>query len=220
VLVPGAIAIALGVTFGMREALRRGRGRLVAVLLGVPVALAVVLAAREVKTFHPRYLFACVPVSLALLSAGWAAPTRPARLAAAAAAILGILSLGNHYFVPAYGKEDSRGAAHLILENEQPGDSVVVIYAFRPFRYYFADTAAGQARLHHVHKRYLRTDDEMRQHVADASRDAGRVWLVLSRWWDVAPEPRIRRIFEESLRESRRWDLEGVKVTLYEGRAT
>jgi 4-amino-4-deoxy-L-arabinose transferase-like glycosyltransferase len=217
VLALGGAAVAVALGFGIREAARRGRGRMVAVLLGVPLLLAILLAVRGVKTFHPRYLFACLPAFLAIVAAGWSVPQRGARVAAACAAVLAALSLANHYFVPAYAKEDSRAAAKLILEQERPGDSVVVIYAFRPFRYYFSDTADGAARLHHVHKRYLRTDEEMRVHVADASRDAARVWLVLSRWWDVAPEPRIRRFFEESLAERGRWDFEGVKVTLYEG---
>jgi hypothetical protein len=220
VLAAGGAALAVGLALGFREALRRGRGGMVAVLLGVPLLLAILLAVRGVKTFHPRYLFACLPAFLPLLAAGWSAPMRTARLAAGCAAVLAGMSLTNHYFVPAYGKEDSRAAAELILERERPGDSVVVIYAFRPFRHYFADTAGGSARLHHVHKRFLRTDDEMRSHVADASRDAGRVWLVLSRWWDVAPEARIRRLFEETLAERGRWDFEGVKVTLYQGRPT
>ena len=96
---------------------------------------------------------------------------------------------------------------------------MVVIYSFRPFRWYYADRGHGPARLLHAHKRFLRTDDELRAHVAEASDGSPRVWLVLSRWWDVAPEERIRRIFEESLTEEQRWSFPGVKVTLYEGSA-
>ena len=77
---------------------------------------------------------------------------------------------------------------------------------------------AGQARLHHVHKRFLRTDQEMRAHVADASEGSERVWLVLSRWWDVAPEAQIRAAFEATLEESGRWEVPGVKITLYDRR--
>jgi 4-amino-4-deoxy-L-arabinose transferase-like glycosyltransferase len=218
VLLGGGAVLVAGLGLGFREARRNGRAVLVVVLFAVPVLLGILLAVRGVKTFHPRYLFACLPVFLTLLAAGWSAPGLAARVSAVGAVALAVLSLSNHYFVPAYGKEDSRGAAKLILQQERPGDSIVVIYAFRPFRHYFADTAGGTARLHRAHKRMLRTDEEMRAHVAEASRDAGRVWLVLSRWWDVAPEARIRGFFEEALVESDRWDFEGVKVTLYEGR--
>ena len=95
---------------------------------------------RGVKTFHPRYLMSVLPVFLALLAAGASGPGRWPRAAAVVALLLVGVSLGQHYFHPAYGKEDSRSAARVILERERPGDAVVVIYSFRPFRHYFADT--------------------------------------------------------------------------------
>jgi 4-amino-4-deoxy-L-arabinose transferase-like glycosyltransferase len=220
VLVVGGAAVAVGAWLGLREMRRRGRTALVVTVGAVPLGLALVLALREVKTFHPRYLIVCLPVFLAVLAAGWTASRRVGRIAGGVALVLAGVSLGHHYFDPVYAKEDSRAAAALIREKEQPGDSVVVIYSYRPFRHYFSDTADGAARLLHLHKRFLQTDDQMRAHVRDARTGAGRVWLVLSRWWDVAPEERIRRIFEESLQEAGRWEFAGVKVTLYEGEPT
>jgi hypothetical protein len=215
----GAVAIGTGIALGVRSSLARGRGIWTLGLLGIPLVLAVFLAVREVKTFHPRYLVACFPVLLAVLAAGWSAPGRVARTSGVLALGLAVLSLGNLYFVPAYGKEDSRGAARLVREREEPGDAVVVIYSFRPFEHYFAETGGGRARLHNVHKRFLATDDQMRVHVADARKGSRRVWLVLSRWWDVAPEERILGVFEETLDEKDRWELHGVKVLLFEGSA-
>jgi hypothetical protein len=214
----GIAAVATAAIVGFRDAVRRGRGSFLLSVIGVPLVLSVFLALREIKTFHPRYLVVFFPVFLALLAHGWSGRGRLVRGSALVAALLIVVSLANHFFHPAYGKEDCRSAARLILENERPGDAVVVIYAFRPFRYYFADAADGKARLLHVHKRFLRTDEEMRTHVAEAREHGGRVWLVLTRWWDVAPESRIRRIFEETLREEGRWEYTGVKVLLYEGR--
>ena len=220
----GFAAVVVPVALGFREAATGGRGRrlLVATLLLAPTALAIVLAARGIKTFHPRYLVVAFPPYVALLGLGWSRGGRLVRATAAVAAGLTLVALGQYYFDPEYAKEDCRSAARLVRELEEPGDSVVVIYAFRPFRHYFADTAAGRARLLHVHKRFLRTDDEMRAHVADArggsgeDGEGGRVWLVLTRWWDVAPQDRIRRIFEETLLETGDWDFPGVKVLLYE----
>jgi len=71
-----------------------------------------------------------------------------------------------------------------------------------------------------VHKRLLQTDEDMRAHVGEAAAGGGRVWLVLTRWWDGAPEGRSRAIFSERLNELRRWELQGVKITLYEAVAT
>jgi hypothetical protein len=215
VLVPGGMALAVGAALGLRRAAARGRLPFVLVAVAVPVALAVLLAVREVKTFHPRYLMVIFPVALSLLVAGWSSG-RLGRGAGLLALLLAAISLGNHYFNPAYAKEDSRAAALLVRENEEPGDAVVVIYSFRPFRHYFSDTGPGQARLLHLHKSYLRTDAQMRAHVDDARKGSRRVWLVLSRWWDVAPEERIRAAFADGLREVRRWSVPGIKVTLFE----
>ncbi|GJM45041.1 MAG: hypothetical protein DHS20C21_18830 [Gemmatimonadota bacterium] len=218
VLLLGALTVGICVASGLVQAGRRNRMVLVLGFLFIPLALAVLLATRNVKTFHPRYLIVVFPVFLALVGVGWSRGGRVIRTAGWAGAALMLVALGQHYFDPAYAKEDSRSAARFIAEREAPGDSVVVIYSYRPFRHYFSDTGSGQAPLHHVHKRFLRTDEEMRSHVADASEGASRVWLVLSRWWDVAPEAQIRRAFEESLQEQDRWEFPGVKVTLYEGR--
>ncbi len=220
VLVLGAAAIGAGLLFGARELAGRGRLGLAAGLVAVPLALVVFLSVRDVKTFHPRYLLAIFPAFAAILGAGWSRPGRAPRLSAAAAGLLALFALGNHYFDPRYAKEDLRAAARTVLEREEPGDSVVVIYSYRPFQYYFQDRGHGGARLLRLHKRLLRTDDALREHAADAASGGGRVWLVLARWWDVAPEEKIRGAFEETLVERERWEHHGVKVTLYEGHAS
>jgi uncharacterized membrane protein len=217
VLVVGALAVAHAGLAGVCRARARGRGRFVAAVLLVPLALAAFLALREIKTFHPRYLISSFPVFLALLAAGWSDCDRLAKLTSAATFVLILMSLGQHYFDPAYAREDSRAAALLILDNEQPGDSVVVIYSVRPFRHYFAGTSDGKARLVHAHKKLLRTNDELRALIAGARSESERVWLVLSRWWEVGSEERILTVFREELREKGEWRFHGVTVLLYEG---
>ncbi len=212
----GAVAAAAPLAGGIRAARGRGRLALLVLLVLVPLALAVLLAARGVKTFHPRYLIAFFPLFVALAAAGWARGGRLVRGAGIAALALIAWSLANLWFSPAHAKEDSRAAAALVRREERPGDAVVVIYAFRPFQHYYTAAGGDPDRLHHVHKRFLRTDEDLRAHVADAARDAGRVWLVLSRWWDVAPEAHLRAAFESRLDEKARWEFPGVKVTLYD----
>jgi hypothetical protein len=218
VLAAGALAISVGLALGIRAAFERGRGPVVLGLILVPTLLLIFLAAREIKTFHPRYLVAFFPVFIAVLAAGFSRKEPLARASLAVAGLLVAISLGQHYFDPSYAKEDSRSAARHILAREAPGDAVVVIYSFRPFRHYFADSGGGKARLVHTHKRFLKTDEDLRVHAAQASATSPRVWLVLSRWWDVAPEARIRRAFEETLEEKGLWQFSGIKVLLYERR--
>ncbi len=215
----GFLAPAIPLLAGIRGSRARERALLTGGLLAIPLLLSIFLAARGIKTFHPRYLMAAFPVYLAVLTFGWSQGGRFVRGAAGLALALAIVALGQHYFDPAYAKEDCRGAAEIVRAHEEPGDSVVVIYAFRPFRHYFSDTEDGRAQLFHVHKQFLRTDEQMRDHVTDARETGGRVWLVLTRWWDVAPETRIRAIFEETLDEKALWERPGVKVLLYEEKA-
>jgi len=219
VLALGFAAVAAGFVLGIVELAQRGRLFLVSGLLLVPLVLVVILSSREVKTFHPRYLIASFPAFIAVLGAGWSRRGWLARISAAVALILAVVALQNLYFDSRYAKEDIRSAAQTILQEEQPGDSVVVIYSYRPFQYYFLK-GGGQARMLRLHKRFLKTSDDLRAHVADAASSHGRVWLVLSRWWDVAPEERIRSAFEETLLERQRWEYPGVKLTLYDGAAS
>jgi vacuolar-type H+-ATPase subunit I/STV1 len=220
VLLLGMAAVGAGFVLGMIDLAQRGRLLLVCGLLLVPLVLVVILASREVKTFHPRYLIASFPAFIAVLGAGWSRPGWISRISAAVALILAFVALKNLYFDPRYAKEDLRSAAQTILREEQPGDSIVVIYSYRPFQYYFQTKGGGQAPVLRLHKRFLKTSDDLRAHVAEASQGKGRVWLVLSRWWDVAPEERIRSAFEETLAERKRWEYPGVKLTLYEGAAS
>ncbi len=212
----GAAAAAGPLAAGLAAARARGRLALLAVLVLVPLGLAVLLAARGVKTFHPRYLIVFFPLFVALAAAGWVRAGRLVRVAGVAALALAAWSLANLWFSPAYAKEDSRSAAALVRAEERPDDAIVVIYAFRPFQHYYTAAGGDRERLHHVHKRFLRTDADLRAHAADVADGAGRVWLVLTRWWDVAPEARLREAFESRLREEARWEFPGVKVTLYD----
>jgi len=220
VLAAGAVVVAWGGWFGAADAIRRRRAALVAILVLVPLAFATLLAVREIKTFHPRYLVAAFPVVLTLLAAGWSRTGALSLGIRALAAGLFVLSLGNHFFSPAYGKEASREVAEFVRTHEGSSDAVVVIYSGEPFRHYYDTRFHGSAPVYTAHKRTLRTDDEMREYVARASEGRDRVWLVLSRWWEVAPEDRIRGIFEEEFDETGRWEFPGIKLTRYEERAT
>jgi uncharacterized membrane protein len=220
VMLAGFAAVGCGFALGLRAVAARGRGLLVATLLLVPLLLVAIMASREVKTFHPRYLLASsFPAFVAVMGAGWAQPGAISRGSAVVAAALAIVAITQLAFDPRYAKEDLRGAARIVLAEEQPGDTVVVIYSYRPFEYYF-EREGGKARLLRLHKRFLRSGDDLTAHAADAASGGGRVWVVLSRWWDVAPEARIRGAFESLLNESRRWETPGVKITLYEGAAS
>lgn len=212
----GFVSMSVALWVGLREIETRGGLGLVTGLLLLPLALVVLLSIRDVKTFHPRYLLVSFPVFLVVVGAGWSQPTWISRASAGVALGLALWALGNHYFATRYAKEDSRAAAEFIRQREEPRDAVVVIYSYRPFEFYFAGREGGQARLLRLHKRLLKTAADLEAHAADAASSGGRVWLVLSRWWDVAPEDSIRAAFEKNLHETSRQEFPGIKVTLYE----
>jgi uncharacterized membrane protein len=219
VLVAGALAVGFALVVGLREAAHPRRTTFLAVTFLVPLALTVILSIRDVKAFNVRYAMVAYPPFVMLLALGWSRRGLARNVSALAALALAILSLASHYFNTRYAKEDMRSAARLILEREQPGDTVVVIDNLQPFRYYFARRGNGRAPLLHRHKRFLRTQEDLAAHVEDAMRSEGREWLVLSRWWEVAPKDVLYRAFDARLERRGTWIFPGVDVTLYE-RAT
>ncbi len=216
VLVAGAFSVGTAAVIGAWEVARRRRTIFLACLLVIPLALAIALTVRDVKAFNVRYVMVAYPPFLMLLAAGWKWRGFLGRASALVALVLNVVSLGNYYFDPRYAKEDMRAAARVILENERPGDTIVVIDNNRPFRYYYVDRGEGDSPAFHLHKRFLRTDDDLRAHVQSAMEPGGRTWLVLSRWWEVAPKETIYAVFDELLTRRSHWELPGVELGLYE----
>jgi len=215
VLLAGALSIGTALLLGVRQAARARRATLLALLVLVPVALAVLLTVRDIKAFNARYVMVAWPPFLLLLAAGWRQPGPLPRTSALVAAALALLSLGNHYFDPRYAKEDMRSAAAIVRQHGRPGDTILVIDNNKPFRYYYAQRYGGELPVAHLHKRFLRTEDELADHVRDAAAPDGRTWLVLSRWWEVAPRATIYRIVDETLVREESWDLPGVELSVW-----
>jgi mannosyltransferase len=216
VLVAGGLSVGTAAVLGAREVHKRGRTALLACLLLIPLALVIVLTLRDVKAFNPRYAMVAYPPFLMLVAAGWQWQKRLGRAAAMVALALTLFSLANHYFDPRYAKEDMRSAARTVLDEERPGDTIVVIDNNQPFRHYFSHRGGGVAPVFHRHKRFLQTEDELRAHVRSAMRPEGRTWLVLSRWWEVASREKIYEVFDSLLTRTDHWEFPGVELSLYE----
>jgi hypothetical protein len=215
-LVAGAFAIGTAVVRGVREVRRRRDLFLFSVLLLVPLGMLIVLTLRDLKAFNVRYIMVSYPPFLTLLALGWSRPGRLRNASALVAAAVTIYALGNHYFVERYAKEDVRAAAELVLERDEPDDGVVVIDNAQTFRWYYAHRGGGTAPILNRHKRDLRTDAQIRAHFREAMPPGGRLWVVLSRWWEVAPRSRLYRILDAELVRTARWELHDVEVALYE----
>lgn len=179
----------------------------------VVVALAVLLAVRNVKPFNPRYVIAGLPVLLILVGAGLdRLPPRVAFLALAVWIGLTAVSLQRYWFDDRHAHEDVRGAAALIAAREGPDDAILVPTVEHVFDFYYrgrspwspldAGYAAGTGSI-----------DDALDRVGEGRRF---LWYVKSRPWFGDPDGRL----EESLRrrhaERARFELAGVEVTLFD----
>jgi 4-amino-4-deoxy-L-arabinose transferase-like glycosyltransferase len=182
--------VAVTVVFGALglagfAALRR-RGRLIEVglWLVVPALVVSYFAARNFKVFNPRYLAVSVPAFLLLMAAGFADLGRRRAIAAALAlAALWGVSLSHHYFVPAYGKEDYRGAAQLVRDRGHAGERVVALGAVEPVFYYYRGPLPAAT----VWLGYATHPASLESKLGGALAGARGAWLVLSRPEDLDP---------------------------------
>jgi mannosyltransferase len=208
-LIAGA-ALVFGVLIVLGLGAVRRRGRLGDALLWllVPALIISYSAMQNFKVFHPRYLAVSVPAFIALLAAAFADLRGARRIAlAAAVALLWAVSLRHLYFDPRFGREDMRGAAHLLAARAMPGERIVaantedlLVYYYRgpvPVTPYWLGYAA---------------DARLAPRFEAAAGDARSVWVVLSRAEDFDPSGAFARYLDRQYPEAERSTFEGVRV--------
>ncbi len=165
----------------------RRRRRLLDLLLavGFPLLVVSLFALRNFKVFHPRYVAVAAPFLLLVVAAGLVTLRRPVRVAAAlAVAALWIASLGQHYFDPAYAKEDYRGALGLVAARAEPGEKVLAVGADEPVYYYYRGSLPVDRLWLGYAARPARLGEELEGRLAGARG----TWIVLSRPEDLDTE--------------------------------
>ena len=203
-LVFGALGVA-----GLAALARRGRLREAALWLLVPALLVSFFALRNFKTFNPRYLAVSMPAFLLVLAAGLADLGRRWRVAfVLAIAALWAVSLAQHYFVPAYGKEDYRGTAALLAREGRAGERVLALGAVEPvFHYYRGPLPASSVWLG-----YAATPARLESKMAQALGGARGAWLVLSRPEELDPGGAFVRWMGRRFPRAAMARLEGIQV--------
>lgn len=182
-----AVALVFGTLglAGLAALKRRGRLLEAGLWLIVPALLVSYFAARNFKTFNPRYLAVCMPAFLLVLAAAFADLRRRWAIAAAlAVALLWGVSLAQHYFVPAYGKEDYRGTAALLRARGHDGERLLALGASEPVFYYYRGPLAAAT----VWLGYASDPVRLESKLAVALAGATGAWLVLSRPEELDPE--------------------------------
>lgn len=212
-VVPAGLVAAAGFLLGFRRLWADGgAGRLVASVVVVPFAAAAVLALLNIKPFNVRYVAVMLPVVVVTLSAGVASlPVRRGAWLWAAVVLFSLVSLGNYYYVPEYAREDVRGAARYVAENERPGDIVLVPVVRHVFEFYFE----GQAELFGLYRGQTRSSDGIQRVVDERTEGLTRLWFVDSRLWHMDPGGRTPSVLEERYERLETRRFAGATVTLY-----
>lgn len=159
---------------------------LVAAVLG----LASFLAIKNFKVYNVRYVCMVLPLLLLLIARGLLSlPRRIVRVGATAVVVaLFTLSLAQHYWHPAYAKEDSRAAARRMEKTVGPGDLVVVAIVKDAFSHYYDGAAAVRGLW----------PGQGAAQVAAKLEEWGEpesFWLLSAREWEWGPRGGIALLF-------------------------
>jgi len=211
---PAGLAAAFAALLGLRVlAGDRDRMGLVLAVLLVTFGGATVLALLNVKPMNARYVSPALPVLLALCGTGVALLRKgPAVVVAAVMAGFSLLSLSNYYVRPEYSREDVRGAARYVEENERPGDAVLVPVIKDVFEFYYR----GGADRIVVYPGQADSDAEVASRIGQGAAGHRRLWFVEARLWRTDPDGRIPAHLGSSYRLIEDREFAGTRLFLYD----
>jgi 4-amino-4-deoxy-L-arabinose transferase-like glycosyltransferase len=207
----GAVTLVFGV-LGVAGLVGLGRRRRLLDLLlaiGVPLLVVSLFALRNFKVFHPRYVAVAAPFLLLVVAQGLVSLRRPARIAAAlGVAALWAVSLGHHYFDPAYAKEDYRGALGLVAARAQPGEKLLAVGADEPVYYYYR----GALPVDRLWPGYAGRPGRLEEELEGRLAGARGTWIVLGRPEDLDAEGAFVRTLGTRHPEAEEFRFGGVRV--------
>jgi len=213
-LVFGALTV-----LGLARAYRGNRAGFWVILgyFSVPLALAVGASLVTGVPLNPRYLMvAALPYWIAV-AVGVQACTRSRylRVMPAAGAALVLLSLYNHYFQPAYAKQDVRSAAALVSKKAEPDDVIIIssIELGGPFTYYFKRRDVPYVG--YPPGEGLVDSGALAGDMENILLRKKRAWLILGRTWSSDPGGLMSAYFGTRYRLIRRERFPGVTVSCF-----
>ena len=213
-LVFGALAI-----LGLLRAYRENRVGFWLMLSHFSVPLGLTAAASLVTTvpLNPRYMIiAAIPYWIVIaLGVEMCLRSRALRVIPAAGAVLIGLSLYNHYFQPAYAKQDIRSAAALVSEKADPDDVIVIssIELGGPFAYYFKRRDVPYVGYPPVAG--FVDPDALPGDTEQILYRKKRAWLILGRTWSSDPQGLIPAYFGARYKLVEQEHFHGVTVSCF-----
>lgn len=183
--------------------------------LVITTICAVGLAAAGVKVFTPRYTLVALPAYAFLFGHGLSTMSRKAHLVLLIAA-LGLWSISNTHYLkadPRYARDDAREASKRIMENFQPGDSVLAFFSAEPLSDYYLNDSVSVAVFG---AKDIRSPEAMIERCKKITSGAKRVWLYLCREEMIDREGIVRSWFEKNLVQVKSWERPNLRLYLYE----
>jgi 4-amino-4-deoxy-L-arabinose transferase-like glycosyltransferase len=214
------VCLAFGVPLilGIAHLARSDRNLLTLLLvwLVVPLLAVALLATTNIKVFNVRYALVAAPAYILLVGRGLAIMSRSRwwPFVLAFTAVVGI-SIFNYFYVPAYGKEDARGAARAIRAGFRAGDVVIGVYTAEALEHYLK----GVTPVAVYGADDLLTRSAMEARSRTLAEGAGRVWLGLCRERMVDPNEYIKAWFESNMQPAGYQAFPGIHLRLYEKRS-
>jgi mannosyltransferase len=219
VALPAVIFSSLAM-LGLAHARRKNRWAfwLLATNLVAPAVLAAAMSIFPGIPLNPRYILISVIPYWIIIALGVHASIgiRALRPLPVAAAAIVALSLANHYFQPAYAKQDLRSAVGFINKEGRRGDAIIIssIELGGPFIYYFK--GKGIPYYGYPPKPGLVNKSKMPADMSSLLRGKDRAWLVLGRTWSSDPDGLIRQYFDGRSRAVCIRRYPGVTVVCYD----
>jgi 4-amino-4-deoxy-L-arabinose transferase-like glycosyltransferase len=198
------------------------RTRLWLFALALPVLLAFLAAARNVKVFNPRYASVAVPAYLLLLVDG-ACALNPRRLGAVLfAGALGLsgVSIVQMQTESRFWKEDARSAAAVLRAEMTAGDLAFMIGGWDPIARYYWTALRDDRSLRHYFPPYRVTPEQSPSDAAKALeeiRSARRTYVVFCRDDFVDPGGSWEAFLRERFKIERSWEFEGSRIWKLDG---
>ncbi|MBD3163045.1 MAG: hypothetical protein GF346_11525 [Candidatus Eisenbacteria bacterium] len=222
----GATAVVFGMLglFGLAAWIRGGpRERLWLLMLIVPILLAYLAAARNIKVLNPRYASVALPAYLLLLAQGTQMLRRGriGTLLLVGAIALSTVSLVQMQTQPRYWREDARSATRVLRAELAPGDLLVVAGTLEPVtRYYWPELLREtEIERHYLPYRVGPDVEAEARSLTEAVAGADRTFVLFYRDDFHDPEARWERFLQRRYGVARRWEFPGARIWRLDGRA-
>jgi uncharacterized membrane protein len=218
ILLPALIfgtLILLGALRSYRE--NREGFRALMCYFAVPLFLAALATFAAGAPLNPRYVTtAIIPFWILTALGVTECAALPRRVIILGATVVVGLSLYNHYYQPAYAKQDMRSAAYFVQERARTADVILIssVELGGPFIYYF--DRRDVPYFGYPQRAGCVDPERLADDVNAIVQGRRRAWLILGRTWSSDPRGLIPAYFSRRYSAAERRTYPGVDVRCFD----